>query len=227
MAKAIPVYFERGAKRTFACAIEWPGWCRSGRDDTSTLQALLDSGPRYARIVRTTRLGFRAPASLSSFRVVRTLRGNATTDFGAPGIPPREDDAPLDDAELKRLGALLAAVWRAFDAAVRDARGKRLAKGPRGGGRDLEAIMRHVSEAEAGYLAGLGWKFKWDERADRRAEVERTRSAVLDGLAASAHGEIAAKGPRGGRRWRPRYFVRRLAWHAIDHTWEIEDRVVG
>jgi len=29
----------------------------------------------------------------------------------------------------------------------------------------------------------------------------------------------------GGKRWTPQYFVRREAWHALDHTWEIEDRL--
>jgi len=54
--------------------------------------------------------------------------------------------------------------------------------------------------------------------------IEQTRSAVLEGLAASAGGKIAARGPRGGVRWKPRFFVRRLLWHALDHLWEIEDR---
>jgi hypothetical protein len=25
-------------------------------------------------------------------------------------------------------------------------------------------------------------------------------------------------------RWKPRFFARRLLWHALDHLWEIEDR---
>jgi hypothetical protein len=86
-------------------------------------------------------------------------------------------------------------------------------------------MVRHVRDAEAGYLSALGWPFKLDERGDLRVEVERTRQAVLDGLAASARGEIAEKGPRGGKRWKPRFFARRLAWHTLDHLWEIEDRV--
>ena len=31
-------------------------------------------------------------------------------------------------------------------------------------------------------------------------------------------------GPRGGKRWLPRYFVRRVGWHVLDHALEIEDR---
>jgi hypothetical protein len=27
------VYLETGQKRVFAAAVDWPGWCRSGRDE--------------------------------------------------------------------------------------------------------------------------------------------------------------------------------------------------
>ena len=48
---------------------------------------------------------------------------------------------------------------------------------------------------------------------------------AISGMRASAAGEIPAVGPRGGRRWSARYFVRRAAWHVLDHAWEIEDRI--
>jgi hypothetical protein len=57
--------------------------------------------------------------------------------------------------------------------------------------------------------------------------MEATRQAILQGLASSARGEIPAHGPRGGQRWSARYFVRRVAWHTIDHAWEIEDRLLS
>jgi hypothetical protein len=38
-------------------------------------------------------------------------------------------------------------------------------------------------------------------------------------------GELAERGPRGGIRWPARYYVRRAAWHVLDHAWEIEDRL--
>ena len=41
----------------------------------------------------------------------------------------------------------------------------------------------------------------------------------------AASGEMPERGPRGGVLWKPRYFVRRAAWHALDHAWEIEDRL--
>ena len=88
MTRSIDVYLEVGKKRIFAGAIDWPGWCRSGRDDESALQALVDYGPRYAHVLRTNEFGFHSPAKISAFSIVERLKGNATTDFGAPSLAP-------------------------------------------------------------------------------------------------------------------------------------------
>jgi hypothetical protein len=223
--KSIPVYLEVGAKRTFAGAVDWPGWCRSGKDEESALQALADYGSRYARVVRVKELNFHAPSDAGSFVVVERLKGNATTDFGAPDAAPAGDSEPVNETELKRFQAILKACWRAFDAAVNAARGHELRKGPRGGGRDLEGVARHVLGADGGYLSRLAWKIRQDEESDLREELKRTRKAVLEALTAASHGEVEERGPRGGVRWKPRYFVRRVAWHVLDHAWEIEDRI--
>ena len=223
--KSIPVYLEIGEKRTFAGAIDWPGWCRSGRDQESALQALLEYRSRYARVVRATELNFQAPTDAGSFVVVERLKGNATTDFGAPDAAPARDSEPVNETELKRFQAILKACWRAFDTAVRSAEGKELRKGPRGGGRELDAVVRHVLGSDASYISSLGWKVKPAEEADLNEELKRTRRAILEALTAATHGEVAERGPRGGIRWKPRYFVRRVAWHVLDHAWEIEDRI--
>ncbi|MBI2773169.1 MAG: hypothetical protein HYX56_01565 [Chloroflexi bacterium] len=150
---------------------------------------------------------------------MRRVKGNATTDFGAPGAVPPDDEKPMRDADLRRYRAMLRAYWRAFDEAVESARGKKLAPGPRGGGRSLERIVDHVVEAERGYLSALGAK-----APPSNASIEEVRDAVIEGMGSSARGEIPALGPRGGKRWKPRFFARRLGWHALDHAWEIGDR---
>jgi hypothetical protein len=220
----IDVYLEIGKKRTFAGVIEWPGWCRMGRDEASALRALFEAGPRFARILRPARLGFRVPHDISAFVVVERLKGNATTDFGAPDLAPTSDAHPIRDTELRRLQAILKACWRALDAAVESAQGKTLRTGPRGGGRTLDGILQHVRGAEIGYLSSLGGKVPLTEAP--QPSQEETRRAILETLVASAQGEIAEQGPRGGKRWLPRYFVRRMAWHVLDHIWEIEDRIM-
>jgi hypothetical protein len=222
----IDVYLETGKKRTFASAVEWPGWCRSGRDEESALQALLAYGPRYAEVLQAAQLGFRAPTELSAFSIVERLEGSATTDFGAPDAAWPDDASAVDDAELRHFQALLEVCWQAFDVAVGAAAGKELRKGPRGGGRDLESIVQHVIDADTGYLARLGRKLQKGRGDDPAQELNRTRQAILDGLAAAARGDVDERGPRGGIRWKSRHFVRRATWHVLDHAWEIADRLV-
>jgi hypothetical protein len=158
--------------------------------------------------------------------VVERLKGDMTTDFGAPGTAPSVDKRRVDDAELYRLQAVLRACWRSFDAAVSAATGKELSKGPRGGGRDVEGIVRHVTGAHGAYLSRVGWKKEASKGEDAGKAMDLTRQAILKALAAAAHGELPSQGPRGGVMWKPRYFARRIAWHDLDHAWEIEDRAV-
>ncbi len=224
LANPINVYLEIGQKRTFASALDWPGWSRAGRDETAALQALCDYGPRYARVLYGATMDFQPPAEISEFKVVERLAGNATTDFGAPNIGPSSDRMPLADADLQRFVAILHACWQAFDGAVQSAVGKELRKGPRGGGRDLETIVEHVLGADVSYLSRLAWKYERDEAASLSVELDRTRQAILAALTAATRGEIPTHGPRGGVIWTPATFVRRVAWHVLDHLWEIEDR---
>ncbi len=219
------VYIEHTPKRAFAGALDWPGWSRGGRDEASALLALLRYAPRYAASMRSAHLGFHPPSNLSALVVVERLKGNATTDFGAPGIAPARDSQPVDEAELRRLQKVLQACWQYFDGAVGSAEGKPLQSGPRGGGRDRQKMIDHVLGANQGYLSSLGWKFRLDAAAPLEKQLDACREALFEGLAASAHGELAARGPRGGLRWSPHYFARRVAWHVLDHAWEIEDRL--
>lgn len=224
---SIACYLEIGSKRTFAAALDWPGWCRSGRDEPEALRALVVYAPRYARAIATAGVPFQAPGDLSAFKVVERLDGSSGTDFGAPGAVPAQDAQPLDAASLERLQALLKACWRAFEETCRAAQGKPLRLGPRGGGRQVDAIALHVLNAEAAYLARLGGKPVKSVGMELSTALAQSCQAALDTLALAVNtpAAIPAPGPRGGARWTPRYFVRRSAWHLLDHAWEIEDRV--
>src|SRR5687768_4393280 len=109
--KQLAVYLEIGKKRTLAGALDWPGWCRGGRDQEAALQALVEYGPRYERVLHAVGLPFQAPADASAFTVTERLEGNATTDFGAPDIAPSVDAAPVSDTDLGRLQEILEACW--------------------------------------------------------------------------------------------------------------------
>jgi hypothetical protein len=213
------VYLEVGASRTFAGALEWPGWCRAGRSEEQALVALLSYGDRYARVVAGSDPSFGAPRDLAALQVLERLGGNAGTDFGVPGIAPAADERTLDEAELERQVRLLAACWEAFDKAVQAATGRELRTGPRGGGRGLAKMVAHVSDAEAAYLHQLGAKAPGDPDAARQAIRETLRARAL-GLPLAR--STATRNP-----WSPRYFVRRAAWHLLDHAWELEDRTIA
>jgi hypothetical protein len=93
----IRVYLEIGRQRTFAGAVDWPGWCRSGHDETGAVAALLEAAPRYARALRSSRLGFAAPVD-APISITERLAGNATTDFARRMALPG-DDVKLPAAE--------------------------------------------------------------------------------------------------------------------------------
>jgi hypothetical protein len=215
----IDVLLEEGTKRTFAVALDWAGWARSGKGADAALEALRVAGPRYASVLRGTRLRFAAPKTPADLRVVERVRGDATTDFGAPGALAKADRRALDAAGIRRQLAMLHACWRAFDRAAGAAEGIHLRTGPRGGGRTLEKIRGHVNEADAAYLSQVAMK------PPKGADVDETRAAIGSVLSAARDGTLPATRPRGGAVWPPRYFVRRVAWHVLDHAWEIEDRI--
>ena len=220
------IFLEIGQKKVFATAVNWPGWCRSGRDEASAMQALLDTGPRYARLLHRSNLAFDPPQSIEAFHIIERVAGNATTDFGAPDKLIASDSEPFGSGELERAQTLLEAFWQAFDVAVEEAVNQELRKGPRGGGRDLDGIVEHVLGADAGYLRTLGWKFAEVKGENTAQKLTRLRQEIVNGLSAAAAGQLPETGPRGGKRWPPHYFIRRSAWHVIDHIWEIEDRIV-
>ncbi len=223
--QAVEVAIESVKQRSFAIAYAWPGWSRAGRDEASALQTLVEYGSRYAAVLQSTSYAFNPPKDMEAYKVLERLQGNSTTAFGAPAMPIRGDDKPVSKVEWDRFYVLLQASWDTFDRALSAAKGKELRKGPRGGGRNLEKMLEHVIMADESYLAKLGWKFDKLKDQPFGDQIIHLRRAILDGLQASMGGDIPEKGPRGGLRWTPRFFVRRVLWHILDHAWEIEDRI--
>jgi hypothetical protein len=231
----VPVYLEMGTKRVFAGALEWPGWVRGGKTEEQALEALASSARRYAPVAALARLSL----TDAPFEVVERVGGDATTDFGAPSAIPGADRRPLTAKQAKRIADLLGACWTYFDGVVATAPAE-LRKGPRGGGRDRDKIVAHVVGAEEGYAAKLGIRRR-DLPPDGAGPGSAVRAALLEVLGAASTGELLReKGPEAplkapgkspeaplkapGKRWPPRYAARRIAWHVLDHAWEIEDR---
>ena len=221
----IPVALEIGKTRTFASALDWPGWTRSGHGEAAALDALLTYGPRYQRAIRSAHAGLRTPTNLDAFEMTERLAGGSATDFGAPSVAPGADAAPVDAAELERLQRILSACWETFAEVIASASDRPLRKGPRGGGRTVFQIVDHVIESHYSYLRRIYWREPHEQTPDIPAMIEAVDRADEQALAFATSDEMPAAGPRGGALWSPRYFVRRAAWHILDHAWEIEDKL--
>ena len=220
MTTGLPIYLEAGAKRTFASAVDWPGWSRGGKSEDEAIAALVAYGDRYGAVVKSSVPSFKAPKDASAFSVVKRLKGNAGTDFGVPSLGLPSDKGPLTAAEIERLTRILGECWSAFDRAAKSAKGLELRKGPRGGGRDLDKMTAHVFEADQAYMAQLG------ARPPKTASLAALHEAMLEALRASALGRPFAEPRNTKNPWTPRYFARRVGWHVLDHAWEIEDRAI-
>jgi hypothetical protein len=208
MVTTTPIYLEIGTKRIFACALDWPGWARSGKTEEDAIEALAEYESRYAPIANVAGIAFH----VTDFRVVEKIPGSATTDFGAPGGIPDADHAPLTTAKRKRIAGLVSAAWTVLDKAV-DATPPELRKGPRGGGRDRDKMVDHVLGAESVFARKIGVKHKQPALGDQVAITE-LREDILAALA----------GPAMDTPWPAPYAARRIAWHALDHAWEMEDK---
>jgi hypothetical protein len=217
MTKPIAVTIEHSPKKTFASAADWPGWSRSGKTEAQAIEALASYAERYAAIADAEHLRFAAHPGLDDFEVVERHEGSAGTAYGVPSHPTEHDARPTDADEAARLAGLVRAAWELFDRTAAAAP-EELRKGPRGGGRNTSRVVDHVMAADRAYAGQIGIKVA-EFAPDDRPAIDTMRSEMLDVLRVARDGE-----PLAGRRWPARYAAHRIAWHALDHAWEIEDR---
>ncbi|HEY8819688.1 MAG TPA: hypothetical protein VIM25_12820 [Candidatus Limnocylindrales bacterium] len=209
----IAVVIEATPKKAFARAIDWPGWARSGKTAELALAALGAAADRYAVVAREVGETF----GQGGFDVVEETEGGSGTEFGVPSAVTGLDRRRVNASEAERLARLVAAAWTVFDRVASSAPAE-LRKGPRGGGRDRDKIVGHVTESDWYYAREVGIREKQPDPGDRAA-VEALRGTMLEILRRPSDGS-----PLAGRKWPPRYAAARIAWHALDHAWEIEDR---
>lgn len=214
---SLRVVLEVADRKAFASALDWPGWSRGAKTPDEALESLLDYADRYAVVAKRAKVAFSPPATVRGIEVVERLPGGGGTEFGVPSLAAASEDEPVGSRDLTRLISLLEAAWATFDGAAARATGGKLRLGPRGGGRQVPKIIEHVREAEAAYLHQIGTKASNRTMADLRA-------AFVETLRALAEDRPLADPNKVRRPWGPRYAVRRSAWHALDHAWEIEDR---
>lgn len=216
-ATGIVVVVEVAETRSFASALDWPGWCRSGRTPEAALDALAAYVDRYSVVADAAGLRLPSVIGAESFMITEELEGNATTNFGAPSVAARAEMQPATAQQTGRTATLLDAAWTVLDQVVASAPAQ-LRKGPRGGGRDRDAMYDHVLGAEQAFAAKIGVRVR-QPAGDDASAIRGMRRAILAVISADRTGTPARDGG-----WPSRYCARRLAWHALDHAWEIEDR---
>ena len=219
--RRIAVCLESSPKQAFASALDWPGWCRGGRDEAAALQALAEVAQRYAPVAQ--RAGLSLPVAIA-FEVVDRVPGGPPTAFAAPECRRPFPQATLEDdrtkvteAAARRLAGLLTGAWATFDGIVA-ASPAELRKGPRGGGRDRDKLVEHVLASETAYARKLGVRLK-QPGIDDVAAIQELRAAMAAVLGAPSDGSPIV--PTG---WTTRYAARRIGWHVLEHAWEMQDR---
>ena len=108
------------------------------------------------------------------------------------------------------------ACWRYFDD-VRARVSAEMKKGPRGGGRNRDRIVRHTVGTEQYWAEKVGVRTSHDAMLTDE-ELTAYRDAYLTAIRAyHAEGKMA-------RTWPLRYLIRHTAYHTMDHAWEMEDK---
>lgn len=221
MAGAMRVVIEIGpkGKKVAAVAPDWPGLERGGKTEDAAIERLLSYLPRYAPVAKLAGMQRDFDDAATTVEVVERYPGTGSTDFWGISFAFSDIDRErVSAAELDRELELMRASWAFFDG-VRSRVSAELRKGPRGGGRDRDRVVRHTIGVEQDWASGLGLP-KLTPEGPRLAaeEIAVHRDAYCDAIRAYHHaGKTAGK-------WPLRYLIRHTAYHTLDHAWEMDDR---
>ncbi len=212
---------ERGpkGKRSVAFAIEWPGWSRGAKTAELALETLESYRERYRPVA--TLAGMEPEFVAAGPLVLEEDRiGTGSTDFwGISFSPCAAERLPMSPEALDRAIVLLQACWAYFDAVAARVSAE-MRKGPRGGGRDRDQIVRHAIRTESEYFAkqvGL----RTPEGAALSPEgLLQHRAVYLAAIRAYHAGEVK----RRMRSWTLPFLIRHSGFHLLDHAWEMEDK---
>lgn len=218
MTDTLRVMLELGpkGKQVVAVAPDWPGLERGAKSEEAAIARVHAYLPRYAPIAKLAGMGTQFAAS-DTVDVVERYQGTGSTDFwGISFAFSDSDKQAVSSTELERELKLLQACWAFFDA-VRGRVSAEMQKGPRGGGRDRDRIVRHTLGAEQDMAAKLGLRPPYDTLL-----TDEGLSAYRDAYRAAIR-EFHAQG-KLARTWPLRYLIRHTAFHTLDHAWEMEDK---
>ncbi len=205
-------------KKTAVFAVDWPGWSRGAKTPGDAVDLLDAYRDRYRPIAHLAGLEAEFDAA-GPLEIVEDHVGVGSTDFwGISFAPSSLEEGSMPEDELERKLTLLEAAWRYFDdVAARVS--PELARGPRGGGRNRDQIVRHVVGNERGDLARKVGVLS----ADDSLTPEGLRSHRDQFVAAMRDHNAQGKMARG-RNWTIALLLRHTAYHVLDHAWEMEDK---
>ena len=206
-------------KRSVAFTLDWPGWSRGAKTADAALETLEAYRPRYRPVAVLAGMAKEFDAA-GPLKVVEDRVGTGSTDFwGISFSPSSTEHGPMDEAELERKLTLLQAAWAFFDA-VGARVSPEMQKGPRGGGRDRDQIIRHTIRNESEEFAkSVGLK-NAEYAAMTPEGLKRHRETYL----AAIRDYTAGKIDRPMRSWTLKFLIRHSAFHTLDHAWEMEDK---
>lgn len=218
MAKKLKVMLELGpkGKNVVAVAPGWPGLERAGKTEEEAIDTLLSYLPRYARVAKTAGLDAEF-GSLKGADVVERYEGVGSTDFWGISFAFSDlDHKPLSAKDLDRQLTIMKSCWKFFDE-VRRRVSAEMQKGPRGGGRDRDRIVRHVLATEQDWAKKLGMRPEEEVVTDDKG-VRTFRNAYCKAIQTfHSEGKMA-------RTWPLPYLIRHTGYHAMDHAWEMQDK---
>jgi hypothetical protein len=206
-------------KRSVAFSLDWPGWSRGAKTAKVALETLESYRERYRPIAVLAGMGKAFDAD-GPLEVVEDRVGTGSTDFwGISFSPSSTEQGPLDEAELERKITLLKACWAFFDdVAARVSLEMR--KGPRGGGRDRNRIVRHTIRTESeDFAKQVGLRIP-EEAALTPEGLQQHRKTYIEAMRAYNAGKIEKR----MRSWTLPFLIRHSAFHTLDHAWEMEDK---
>ena len=218
---SIRTVVQRGpkGKKAVAFAVDWPGWSRGAKTPELALELLEAYRERYRPVAEAAGLADELD-SAGALEVVEDAIGTGSTDFwGISFAPSSLEQEPMDEAELDRKVALLRACWAFFDA-TRARVSPEMRKGPRGGGRDRDEIVRHVVRVESlDFAKRVGLRVPEEGPPLTQEGLRAYRESYVELIRAYNTGE----GKRM-RSWNLPFVVRHSAFHTMDHAWEMADK---
>lgn len=203
-------------KKLVAVAPDWPGLERGAKTEEAAIDRLQSYLPRYAPVAKLAGMDAEF-AAITTVDVVEHYPGTGSTDFwGISFAFSNIDKQALSSETLERELTLMQACWAFFDL-VRFRVSAEMQKGPRGGGRDRDHIVRHILANEMDWATKLGLPNLFSDPLTE--EAIRTHRAAYCKAIRDFHAE-----GKMARNWPLQYLIRHTAYHTLDHAWEMEDK---